>query len=99
MYDFPSLEYTTRQKNRHILNEIGKLSILSEEPPEKIEILPRVFRHQLTHIDITARFIEIAVNHQPDLKTDKSLFLIPVNDLSKYPVSRLVERYLKKAFP
>ncbi len=95
LYDFPSLEYTTRQKKQYVFNEIGQLSILSEEAPEKIEFLSQVFKHQLTHIEITARFIEITVNHQPDLETDKSLYLIPVNNLSKYPVSRLVERYLE----
>ena len=95
LYDFPSLEFENEQKENTLLREIESVTFLAPETVKVISLTPGVFKHLLTHIDITAHFIKINVDKKPDVTGSPTLQLVQSNDLPDYPVSRLVERFLE----
>jgi len=97
LYDFPSLEFEQKQDEDDLLNQIGKLDFITDEQNPVFRFNSRALKHQLTHVDITAHFILVNLNKRPELINSESLSLIPTAQLNKYPVSRLVERFLDGA--
>jgi len=95
LYDFPTLEFDKEQKEDTILREIENISFLKPKSIKTITPNHKKHKHLLTHIDITAQFINISVDKNPDVTGSPALQLVLFNDLSNYPVSRLVERFLE----
>ncbi len=94
LYDFPSLEFDHKQEEDNLLNQFGKLDFIAHEQNPVFRFNSKAIKHQLTHVDITTYFIFVNLNKRPEFINSESLSLIPTAELSKYPVSRLVERFL-----
>ncbi len=95
LYDFPSLEFENEQDAAVILRETESMSFISPQSVIAIKPFQKTYKHQLTHIDITAEFIKVSVGKKPDVAGLSTLQLVQYKELSSYPVSRLVERFLK----
>ncbi len=95
LYDFPSLEYDQEQDEQSLLKTAGKISFLSPEKIRRLSMESKAYRHQLTHIDITARFILIELAERPEMN-DGSLRLVEKKNLNTLAVPKLVERFLKE---
>ena len=54
------------------------------------------YKHQLTHRQIIATFLRQAVNKKIEFPQKNSLILIKLDSIANYPVSRLVDKYLKE---
>ena len=93
LYDFPSQTFDKEKNMSAVLKAARDLPFLPPQSTFTIKPFDKTYRHQLTHMDITARFIEITVNNKPVLN-NKSLKLIHKTELAGYPVSRLTERFL-----
>lgn len=86
MYEFPLLESPAERSKEDLLSHI---STLSKEPCEIHFSSP--YKHLLSHRKIKALFIEIKCKDTlPSLPETKT---IAQETMSKYPVSRLMERY------
>lgn len=95
LYDFPSLVYNTMQKDETIMKDILNKKCISFNKIIITAPFSNVYRHQLTHIDISARFIHILSEQKPVIDYDESLSLVSRASLSKLAVSRLVDKYLE----
>ena len=94
LYDFPSVE-----QNRAFTSPLGALECFPEKDwiaNDKASIgkVSKTYVHQLTHLKIAACFIPVILHSKLQLDSKNSLLLISQNDLNKYPVSRLVAKYL-----
>ncbi len=94
LYDFPSAEYDSEQTDEVILKTIKELNFITPQTVTITTPFSRVYKHQLTHIDVFAQFIRISSNKKPILKRHQNLYLVPRNKVTEYAVSRLVDRYL-----
>ena len=54
----------------------------------------QLYKHQLTHRTIMARFIEIKLDEELLHIQTKGLILTPESDLGNYPIPRLIDLYL-----
>ena len=97
LYDFPSLEFENEQDAAVILREIESMSFIPPQSVIAIKPFQKTYKHLLTHIDITAEFIKVSVEKKPDVAGLSALQLVQYKELSSYPVSRLVERFLEDA--
>ena len=95
LYDFPSLEFEQKQNVEDLLHEIHKNGFIASAKNPAFTFNTKQFKHQLTHIDITARFIFVDVDNKPHIAHSDSLYLVSTDDVTNYPVSRLVERFLE----
>lgn len=94
LYEFPLLESPQRLKEENLLRRISPFIGRS---PGKINIsnISQEIRHQLTHRTIVARFIHIEI--AAPLETDRHRDWVKVSEkeLNKYPLPRLIDRYLE----
>jgi len=93
LYDFPVAEYDTPVEPEIALADMMKQTnntgfVIKNISPE--------YKHQLTHRQIHATFLRLMVDKKFDLSYKNSLILIKLGDIEKYPVSRLIEKYLKE---
>jgi A/G-specific adenine glycosylase len=86
LYQFPLLEHPTDNSNELILSEIKQTFNLS---PFKIS---EKITHILSHQKITARFFHF--NQFPE-NLSENWEIINTQDLSNYPLPRLIDRYLE----
>jgi A/G-specific adenine glycosylase len=98
LFDFPSLEFGSKQTEETLLNKINNLDWIASETLKIVTPFSPVYKHQLTHIDISARFIHLTSNKKPSLSNKASQQLVPQNTLSKLAVPRLIEKYLEDVF-
>lgn len=56
------------------------------------------YKHQLSHQTIYARFIEIDLQSKPSRFLKKHFIEIDMNDLAKYGIPRLIDRFFKEKF-
>ncbi|RLD90067.1 MAG: A/G-specific adenine glycosylase [Bacteroidetes bacterium] len=96
LYDFPSMEYSSKQDEETLLERINKMSYLDPEAIKVATPFSKIYKHQLTHIDITAQFIRIQSEKKPALSHETSLQLVSGDMLSSFAVSRLVDRFLEE---
>ena len=83
------------QKDETIMKDILNKKCISFNKIIITAPFSNVYRHQLTHIDISARFIHILSEQKPVIDYDESLSLVSRASLSKLAVSRLVDKYLE----
>lgn len=93
LYDFPVAEYDLPVNPEIALIDFMQNSINANFVLKNISAQ---YKHQLTHRQIHATFLRLVVNKKFDFPEKNSLILINLDGLIKYPVSRLVDRYLKE---
>jgi len=113
LYHFPMVESTSDQPFEEITGALfdrtmNELTTGVAEPqpsagpasssidPQFSIVISEPMRHQLTHLSIHARFIQIGLLALPTALAE-NFIRIPIGDLEKYPVPRLMERYMEVA--
>jgi A/G-specific adenine glycosylase len=94
LYDLPMAEYDHTIAPRETLKN-GNFKSLMGDAEFKIDNISDQHIHQLTHQKIHAQFIRLFVNNLPFQPIEKGLLLVNQSELIKYPVPRLIERYLQ----
>lgn len=92
LFQFPLIE-TDKAVSRKQLFDLQSFKELTGNTRYEVIGFSDKFVHKLSHQIINAMFVKIRIF--TELK-DKKLKKIRVDDLNKYPVSRLIEKYLKK---
>ena len=95
LYDFPALE--TAQPLSDPLDSLSHLQNILPEgfPPFSAGNPSGPYTQQLTHLKVSARFIPVFLQKPLPAKAKNSLSLVQENQLSNYPVPRLIARYLQ----
>lgn len=91
LYDFPSVEFTEPVEVMTVLNEFLKII---NQTNAVVKNISNTYVHQLTHRQINATFIRLIVDKLIDISDKNSLLLVSERDIEKYPVPRLLEKYL-----
>jgi A/G-specific adenine glycosylase len=92
LYEFPLLELSVGSTEEEVLNSPYVKNLAGEN--FKLTAPPSVFTHNLTHQKIIATFFTININDF--IKNTTPLIQISLNDLNKYAISRLTDKFLKK---
>lgn len=92
LYDFPQIEYDASVEPEFAMTEFFGKKNLSNVVLKNIS---RKYKHQLSHRLIYATFLRLGINENFTAQNKNTLTLINLADLAHYPVSRLVDRYLK----
>lgn len=105
LYLFPVMESSKEQSEEEICQKLlhelmtqlsGGVNEGRPSGPTIISEISAPIRHQLTHLNIYARFIHISLSSLPS-PLPEHFFRIPVAKLEDYPVPRLMERYMESA--
>lgn len=105
LYLFPVVENSKEQSEEEICQKLfpDLMTQLSggvnEGDPSVSTVISEIsapIRHQLTHLNIYARFIHINLSSLPS-PLPENFFRIPLAKLEDYPVPRLMERYMESA--
>ncbi len=94
MYDFPLIE-TKKELSEKKLLKTKEWQDLFGKTSLTIESVSPVFRHQLSHQQLFARFFEI--RPKKPLPLQKDWILTSRREFHRYPVPRLIDLYMKKA--
>lgn len=80
------------------LKAVAQLPKFNFKPDQKYftKSISSEYIHLLSHQKIHAYFIRIIVDKKLENNRDKSLLLINKKEIGKYPVPRLIDRYLKE---
>jgi len=94
LYDFPGLQFNFKRETNEVVTEFKKKYFLKNFAldPEKIT---GPIKHQLTHKSIRAFFIEFNIDKHSVNNFKDELIAVTVEELQKYPVSKLMENYIK----
>ncbi len=98
LFDFPSLEFNSNQTDEALLHKINNLDWIAPETLKIVSPFSAVYKQQLTHIDISARFIHLQSGKKPSLSGKTSHQLIPQSTLRELAVPKLIERFLEDVF-
>ena len=91
MYDFPLIESDKEQNVKDdIIPEISKILHHSNYIVKRIS---KMYKHQLTHQTIYAYFIDVAISIP--LPLESKFTVISYSEISKYPIPKLIDNYLK----
>jgi A/G-specific adenine glycosylase len=88
LYDFPSLEYPDDKRNSQL--QPDEFNVFTNEILPGISEVSEPYVHVLTHQKLHARFYRF----HSDTMVKLSYPLIPLEDIQKYPLPRLIHRYL-----
>ena len=88
LYDFPLIKNEKKTNEKEILNDVHKFL----KVPFEIFSTSKEYKHILSHRIIFARFWSVKINSEPTLKNTQK---IPLKDLEKYPIPRLIELFLQ----
>ena len=92
LYDFPCIERVGDVKE-HLVSEHEFHPILKTAAPEFLEV-SGPYTHLLTHQKLHARFYRFHSEKMIDLP----YVLIPLKNIHKYPIPKLIDRYLSVTF-
>ena len=92
LYDFPCIERST-DKNRHHLPEDEFNGLVNSALPKFLGVSGQ-YVHQLTHQKLHARFYRF----HSDAMIDLPYALVPMKDIHRYPIPKLMDRYLSENF-
>ena len=89
LYEFPFLEFDENLNEKSVLKSPLWINFFKDSV-KQISCISEEYIHKLSHQKIHAKFWEIDVNsfRSSDFK------IVKFNDLQKYPVSSLIEKYL-----
>ncbi len=93
LYDFPSIETNEMQEPAVLIQSRQWKSIFNNKK-YVITKVSDIFKHQLTHQTIYARFYEISIK-SPLTIHDPKIILVDENDLKEYAIPRLIDKYLQ----
>ncbi|MDR0368098.1 MAG: A/G-specific adenine glycosylase [Bacteroidales bacterium] len=92
LYEFPLIESDTELLEEAVFSQPLFLK-WTDKCQWRIEAISSVYKHQLSHQLIVAKFFTLSVR-TGTLSLDKNSISLPLNTLSDYPVSRLIEKFL-----
>jgi len=94
LYDFPCLQFDFKKEMNEVVTEFKQKYFLNnfDLDPEKIT---GPVKHQLTHKSIMAFFIEFNIGKHYVNNINDELIAVTIDELQKYPVSKLIENYIK----
>ncbi len=94
LYEFPLIETETEFDT----DKLQLSSLYRSWFGENVKIIrsSKPYKHQLTHRTIFSKFYFIELGPTDVYNADPSWEIIPLNDIHKYPVSRLIDRFLKE---
>ncbi len=92
LYGFPLIETKNKIDETEILSS-AELKTILEKNKFHVRAVSKYYKHILSHQQLNARFIEIEIT-KPLL--NKSLVKAKLNQLEKYALPRLVERYISE---
>jgi len=92
LYEFPLIESNKELSLDEILSNAFFKETLKNIAYITEDVSP-IYKHQLTHQSIIAQFITLAISERKFI-ADSPLLSIFENEINKYPVSRLMERFL-----
>lgn len=90
LYDFPSIEAVPGKKE-HLLPAADFSELMQSSMPEFLEVSGQ-YVHLLTHQKLHARFYHF----HSDKMVELPYILVLLKEIHKYPVPRLIDRYLVK---
>lgn len=93
LYEFPNLEFSSKQTDNTIINEIVKNKWINKGK-FKIEAISQEYIHLLSHRKIHARIWKIRCDEKPNVQKWNSIVLSQFNN---YPMSKLMESLLKSS--
>jgi len=95
LYDFPLIETSKKVSERKLIASEEWKEIFGKS---KINIssVSREHKHVLSHQHIHAKFYEVKLSAEKDMRSNNKLVLVPKNNLEKYAVPKLIENYLKE---
>ena len=91
LYEFPCIEYQTRKSEKKVLLS-DEWFVFFKNVNYKIELVSNEFVHKLTHQNIYAKFWILSVE---DYKL-KNYSFVKNLEIKNYPVSRLIDKFLKE---
>ena len=94
MYEFPLIE-TDKEANLSDLIENESFKTLFTDADITLHLNPKQFKHVLTHQHIYATFYIVEATKLND-NFDLNFLKIKPSELSLYPISRLIHRYLEQ---
>lgn len=94
LYDFPMIESKEDVSINELKNHKEWKAWFSHAPA--IFMDDNLYKHQLTHQSIYARFCFVELNTMSKLKMQSGWETISAEELKKLPVSRLIDRFMKK---
>jgi A/G-specific adenine glycosylase len=94
LYDFPLIETETETEMDVLINSSVWKVVFKDTSPVIIQI-SRIFKHQLTHQQIFAKFITISTEKNLS-ETFNDFLYVNLKNLADYPVPRLIEQYLSE---
>ena len=92
LYDFPSLERTSDNKGNKLPEQEFDV-LLKPQAPLFLEVSEQ-YIHLLTHQKLHARFYRF----HSDKMIELPYMLIPLNEIYKYPLPKLIDRYFSQNF-
>jgi len=92
LYEFPLIESEKELSIDEILSDVFLKKML-KKCTYTVETVSPTYKHQLTHQLIVAQFVTLAVT-KGNFVIDTPLLSVSETEISKYPVSRLTERFL-----
>ncbi len=95
LYEFPLIETSTEIPADKLSISADWKSLFAGVQPVVLTV-SESYKHLLSHQRIHARFYFITLGSFPPLLREKYL-IVPVTDLHKYPVPRLIERFLDES--
>ena len=93
LYEFPLLELNAELSTDSVLN-VPQFNTLVNKDTDTIKHISQPMVHQLSHQKITARFLMIESKKAP-LNQSGHFLKVPVSELHKYPISRLISKFLE----
>jgi len=94
LYEFPLIETSTEIPKHNLPGSADWNALFTETQPVVITVSD-TYKHLLSHQRIHARFFIITLESPSPLLIEKYL-LIPIGDLGKCPVPKLIERFLEE---
>ncbi len=95
LFEFPLIESDKALTSQELASRIeNRLALLAEQKPARWEAVSN-YKHQLSHRTIHATFLAVYFGETITIKHSEEQ-AIPRRDLKKYPVSRLIDKYLTK---
>ncbi len=90
LYDFPCIEHTEETQEQDVIDSNNWQDLFGDKT--EISTISSPIKHQLSHQTIYARFWEIKTSAFLSDNYTK----IPVKDINKYPLPRLIDSYINK---
>ncbi|MBN2613022.1 MAG: A/G-specific adenine glycosylase [Bacteroidales bacterium] len=97
LYEFPVIEGKEPEGETEITGSEQWKEILGNQHDIKILDVSEVFKHLLTHQRIFARFYRVEIQQTTDF-LEENYVSVKKDDIWKYPVNRLIERYIDNVF-